>query len=423
MNPIAVVGGGWAGLACAVELTDAGVPVTLFESAKQTGGRARRVDWNGIALDNGQHLMVGAYRETLRLLGRLGTSSRVERRPLELDLPGFRMRLPRLPAPVNLAVGLLFARGLGMADKLAAARLMTELKDCAFRLVRDESAETFLRRHNQPANLVDKLWGPICIAALNTPLASASAQVFCNVLRDSLAGERSDSDLVLNRGDLGCLLPDAATAILARHGSEVRCASKVEKLEQRNGGYFLAGPNETAKKVVLATHPARLPALLAGLPEMDTLSQQATRFVWQPILTLWLRFASPVRFPFPMLGLGGGQAPWAFERDDLAPGLVALVVSAEGPHLAKAPEVLRDEYLALLRLRLGDLPPLADWTSIVEKRATFACVPALSRPENGTPLPGLYLAGDYTAGDYPATLEGAIRSGVKCARLILDGGR
>lgn len=419
MNPIAIVGGGWAGLACAVELTDAGYPVTLLEAAKQLGGRARRVDWNGVPIDNGQHLMVGAYRETLRLLAKLGTTELIERRPLELIGPGFRLRLPRLPAPLNLAAGLFLARGLDLKDKLAAARFMAALKDCAFRLARDEPADGFLRRHNQPANLVDKLWAPICIAALNTPLETASAQVFCNVLRDSLAGERADSDLLLNRADLGRLLPDVAAAFLARHGSQVRTSCKVEKIESRAGGFHLTGPEVQAARVVLATHPTRLPDLLADLPEMSGIGEQVSHYAWQPILTLWLRFASPLAFPFPMIGLGGGHAPWAFERYDLAPGLLAIVVSAEGPHLALAPEVIRDEYLALLASQLGNLPALLDWKTIVEKRATFACAPRMARPENHTPVDGLYLAGDYTAGDYPATLEGAVSSGVKCARSII----
>ena len=420
MTPVAIVGGGWAGLACAVALADAGIAVQLHESAKQLGGRARRVDWNGIPLDNGQHLMVGAYRETLRLLARLGTEGLLEQRPLELAVPGFRLRLPRLPAPLNLIVGLLGARGLSLKDKLAAARFMNVLKDCAFRLPRDEPAHRLLARHQQPEHLVERLWGPICIAALNTPLEQASAQVFCNVLRDSLAGERADSDLVFNRADLGRLLPDAASEFIRQRGGSVHLASKVDRVIRLDGGFRLAGPEIRAEQVVLATHPARLGDLLAELPEAADSVAQASGYDWQPILTLWLRFETAPAFPFPMLGLGGGHAPWAFERNDLAPGLVAVVVSAEGPHLAWAPELLRDRYLALLEKQIGPLPALLDWKTLVEKRATFACVPHLRRPGNATALPGLHLAGDYTAGDYPATLEGAVQSGLACARHILD---
>jgi squalene-associated FAD-dependent desaturase len=419
-TPVAVVGGGWAGLACAVKLAEAGLPIHLYEAAKHLGGRARRVDWDGIPIDNGQHLLVGAYRETLGLFGMLGTQAFLERRPLELRVPGFLLRLPRLPAPLNLAVGLVLARGLAWRDKLAAARLMHYLKDRAFRLPRDEVAGDFLRRQQQPANLVDKLWGPICVAALNTPVEHASAQVFCNVLRDSLAGERADSDLVMNRADLGLLLPDAAAAFITGRGGRVETGRKVEFLSRDGTSFHLAGPDIGADRVVIATHPARLPDLLGRLPGTASLLDQADSLTWQPILTLWLRFAKPVQFPFPMLGLGGGQAPWAFERHDLDPGLVAIVVSAEGPHLALPEEALLKEYLALLARQVGPLPQLLGWRRIVEKRATFTCIPHLRRPTNATPIPGLHLAGDYTAGDYPATLEGAVRSGVECARLILD---
>ena len=419
MRPVAIVGGGWAGLACAMELTEAGLPVTLYEAARQLGGRARRVDWNGIPLDNGQHLMIGAYRETLGLLGRLGTHSFLERRPLELHLPGFRLRLPRLPAPLNLAVGLAFAQGLDLRDKLAAARLMNYPRDRAFRLPADTPAGAFLRRLQQPDNLVDRLWGPICVAALNTPVEMASAQVFCNVLRDSLAGDRGDSDLIMNRADLGLILPDAAAAFITGRGGTVQTGCKVESIRAEGGGLHLSGPDVTAEHVVLASHPSRLPELLGALPGMETIITQVSALAWQPILTLWLQFAASPRFRFPMVGLGGGQVPWAFERNDLHPGLVGIVVSAEGGHLDLPTEQLKDEYLALLADQVGPLPALLNWKTIVEKRGTFACVPHMARPDNVTPQPGLYLAGDYTASDYPATIEGAVRSGSKCARLIL----
>ena len=116
----AIIGGGWAGLAAAIELCAAGGEVTVFESAKQLGGRARRVDIHGHALDNGQHILVGAYRETLRLMNAIGADGErlLRRIPLELAYPGagFRMKLPRLPAPLHLAFGLLNASGCTWAE-------------------------------------------------------------------------------------------------------------------------------------------------------------------------------------------------------------------------------------------------------------------------------------------------------------------
>ncbi len=419
-EPVVIVGGGWAGIACAVELAESGTPVTLLESARQLGGRARGVDWNGARIDNGQHLMVGAYRETLRLMASLGTLERLERHPLDLRVPGFRLRLPRLPAPLHLAAGLLTAKGLDLAEKLAAIRFMQALKQVGFRLDRDMAADRLLAAYRQPQGLIGKLWAPICIAALNTPLEAASAQVFCNVLKDSLMGPRADSDLVMTRGDLGRLVPEAAMGNLQSRGVKVLLNNKVAGICLDGGRYRLAGPDLETRRLVLAVHPARIPSLVAELPQLAASAEQIAGYTWQPILTLWLRFATPPVFPFPMLGLGEGQAPWAFERNDLAPGMVAMVESAQGPHLEQAPAALLESYLDLLQQALGPLPPLLDWKTIVEKRATYTCGPDLYRPDNRTALPGLFLAGDYTAGPYPATLEGAVRSGVECARLLLE---
>ncbi|HNQ03656.1 MAG TPA: hydroxysqualene dehydroxylase HpnE [Thiobacillaceae bacterium] len=418
MKPVAVVGGGWAGLACAIHLADARIPVTLFESARQLGGRARTVTWDGLSVDNGQHLMLGAYRETLALLRRLGTQDLVERRPMALHQPGFRLRLPGLPPPLHLAVGLLQAQGLGWRDKLAAIRLMRRLKRQGFRLPGDTSAAAFLR--DQPTTLVDRLWGPICLAALNTPLAQASAQVLCNVLRDSLMGRGGDSDLILNRTDLGRLVPTPAGEHLVRVGATIRLATRVQGIHACDGGYFLRGPEESFACVVLATHPAQVRDLTGTLPGLAPIHAQLDRFTWQPILTLWLRFAHTPTFPFPMLALGPGQAAWAFERSDLGDGVVSLVASATGHHMEPTAAHPLDTALMQLRRALGPLPALLAWKRIAEKRATYACVPGLSRPDNITPLPHLYLAGDYTAGPYPATFEAAVRSGVQCAHLILS---
>jgi squalene-associated FAD-dependent desaturase len=417
--PIAVVGGGWAGLAAAVELSAHGRPVILLEAARQLGGRARSVVWDGIRIDNGQHLFIGAYRETLRLMQLVGSADRLERRALRLVLPDFRLALPRLPAPLHLAVGLMAARGLSLGEKRVAAAFMLRLQKARFRLPQDGTAAELLAR--QPTRLIDRLWAPICVAALNTPPDTASAQVFCNVLRDSLAGTRADSDFLFNRGELDALFPAPAAAYIRRQGGEVRLRQRVEAVIRDGGAYALAGTEVRAEQVILAVHPARLPPLLGQLPELAAVAAQVGRYTWQPIHTTWLRFARPLRLPYPMLALGGGQSPWVFDRQDLAPSLLSVVVSAEGPHLGMPAELLRDRHLARLRQLLGPLPTLLDWKTIVEKRATYACTPGLPRPEPATPLPGLYLAGDYTRGDYPATVEGAVRSGVECARLILAG--
>lgn len=420
MKRVAVIGAGWAGLACAVELAAAGVEVTLFEAAKQAGGRARRVDWHGIGIDNGQHLMIGAYRETLRLLDRLGTGHLLDHRQLDLRLPGFRLRLPRLPAPLHLAVGLVRAEGLTWRSKLAAVRFMQTMQRTGFKLTADQPVSEFLKRHQQPTELCAQLWEPICVAALNTPAPLASAQVFCNVLRDSLMGRREDSDFLFARGDLGRLFVEPALDFIRQHGGTVHLGRRIEETKPSvpgSEGVEISGSRYS--DVVWAVHPAQLPRLADKIGTLNEPAQLSTAYAWQPILTTWLRFAEPLAFPYPMLGLGPGQAPWAFDRSDLATGLVAIVVSAEGPHIEAQEEVRLAEFQGLLATMLGPLPPLADSFTIIEKRATYTCAPDLPRPANRV-APGIYLAGDFTEGPYPATLEGAVRSGVKCAHLILE---
>ncbi|MFA7300248.1 MAG: FAD-dependent oxidoreductase, partial [Sideroxydans sp.] len=109
LNP-AIIGGGYAGMAAAVELAARGIPVTVFESAQQLGGRARGVLHNSIQLDNGQHLLLGCYHESLRLIELVGGDIKQDflRLPLQLDLHGhFSLKAPYLPAPFHLLLALL----------------------------------------------------------------------------------------------------------------------------------------------------------------------------------------------------------------------------------------------------------------------------------------------------------------------------
>ena len=420
MKRVAVIGAGWAGLAAAVELAAAGVPVTVFEAARQLGGRARSVQWQGLAVDNGQHILIGAYRQTLRLLRRVGTEGLLERRPLDLSQPPhFRMRLPRLPAPLHLAAGLALTRGLTWRDKFAAARFVSAVKKTGYRLAEDSSVAELLAEHGQSEGLRTHLWEPLCLAALNTPLEQASAQIFCNVLRDSLGGDRAASDLLLPRIDLGRLFPEAAAEFIRTHGGRIQLETRVIKLEHDGSGYRVNDRTEPYSQVVCAVHPAQLGELLAWLPGTVHIRRATDGFSHQPIQTLWLRFEEPLNFPAPMLGLAAGPGQWAFDRRDMAPGLVSVVISAVGPHQDMDKAALIEAIQDQLRQALGTLPGLQDTLVITEKRATFAATPKLPRPGNRTAMPGLFLAGDYTEGDYPATLEGAVRSGVQCARLIL----
>ena len=425
---VAIVGGGWAGLAAAVTLAQRGVPLTLFEAARQLGGRARRVDCCGLPLDNGQHILLGAYHQTLRLIGLAGgapADALLLRLPLRLAVPGrFELRTPPLPAPLHLLAGLLTARGLSLSERFGALRFMHALQRQNFRLEQDGSVAALLARHDQNGNLVRLLWEPLCLAALNTPIEAASAAVFLNVLRDSFSRSRADSDLLLPQADLSAVFPDLAAAFVENRGGRIRLGEPVRSLRLGERGIFVtsASSGESFSHAIIAVPPQRLPGLLGELPLLAEAARLASGLTCQPIYTVYLQYPASACLPCPMLGLAGGFAQWAFDRGRThgTPGLLAAVISAEGNHQRLSHDELALQIERELRETFNLPPPL--WHKVIaEKRATFSCLAGLERPGQTTPAKNLYLAGDYTAGDYPATLEGAVQSGIKCANLILDG--
>ena len=423
---VAIVGGGYAGMAAAVTLADAGFKCVVFEAGKTLGGRARRIEYRGEVLDNGQHILAGAYTELLRLMRLVGvTDAALRRLPLRLSMPpDFLLCASRstlIPRSLQMACALLTAKGLSVADKIAAMRFMQALKRAKFAVDASMSVATLLTEHRQPQNLIDHLWQPLTISALNTPIASASAQVFANVLRDSLASTPEASDLLLPCVDLTALFPDPAAAWLAVRGSEVRSGMRVKQVVAVGGGYDVVFEDDAlhADAVIFAVGPHQLAGLMINVTP--------PAIAYEPIVTVYFKFDQALRLPEAMLGQTRGLAHWFFDRQALNAdshrdssrahegGLIAAVISASGQHDLLSQDDLADHVLAELAQHFADLPPPV-WRKVVtEKFATFACTPNAPRPPAATCHPGVFLAGDYVAGDYPATLEGAARNGIAAA--------
>lgn len=420
---VAIIGGGYAGLAAAVTLAEQGIPTTLFEAGRQLGGRARGLDWRGLKLDNGEHILLGAYRETLRLMALTGVPvDAVSRQALQLAVPGqFELKTPALPAPLHLIVGLLMAQGLSVAERLRAIRFAITLRLQGFRLGSDESVSTLLARHRQDGKIGRLLWEPLCLAALNTPPTRASARIFLNVLRDSFSHARSDSDMILPAVDLTQLFPVSAAAYLHAHGGELLACTRVRHIKTGDRKFLLNWEENEASfsHVICATAPRHALPLLAALPGLERACELIAALSYQPIATIYLQYPESTRLPRPMLGLDGKYGQWVFDRGRThrSPGLLAAIISAEGAYQDLHPEQLASEINMELQQRFKLPPPL--WhKAIIEQRATFSCDVGVRRPDQATPLENFYLAGDYTAGEYPATIEAAVRSGVKCAKLI-----
>ncbi len=427
MNP-AIIGGGYAGMAAATELAAQGISVTVFESARQLGGRARGVLHHDTRLDNGQHLLLGCYRETLRLIELVG--GRIEqdfvRLPLQLDLHGeFSLRAPRLPAPLHLLIALLKARGLTWTERRKAAKFMLTLRRMNFRLVSDMTVTDLLTAHKQDADLTFKLWEPLCIAALNTPIDRASAQVLLNVLRDALNRTRADSDMLLPRIDFTTLFPQRAAAFVERKGGKVHLSRSVDAIVPKDEGVEIIVANEAHffSHVICATPATVAPGLLRPIAALADVVKQIEALDHQPVYTVYLQYPAHVTLPHPMLGLHRRISQWLFDKGQIAgqPGLLAAVISAEGIHQEWSQEQLAQKVIGELGAEFGIIDQPEWFKVIAEKRATFCCAPGLQRPAQQTALPRILLAGDYTDGEYPATLEGAVLSGIRCAGLLLQG--
>ncbi len=434
MNPVVVVGGGWSGLAAAVELTARGLPVTLLEAARQLGGRARRVPFDGLCIDNGQHLLLGAYRETLGLLGRLGVaeSDAFLRQPLSLRLvrrgrPEVHLRSPPgLPAPLHLVWGLLQCAGLSAGERLRALGLCLHLLRTGFRLPGDIPVARWLTSRGQPAAVIEALWAPLCLAALNTPPSQASTRVFLRVLQDTFARRRSDSDMLLPRMDLGAVLPDPAMAFIERRGGSVRFSTRVTGLrihQQRVRGVRTAGGEIAAEHVILAVPPVPARRLLKPHSDLLPIAERLGAMIHEPTCTVFLRYPAQTSLGSPLLGLVGHTAQWVFDRAlNGQPGLMAVVISGSGPHMELGLAALARQVQAELAALFPHWPAPLGQRVICERRATFACRPDAQalRPAHRTPVDGLWLAGDHMDTGYPATLEGAVRSGLQCAQHILE---
>ena len=428
---VAIIGAGWSGLAAAVAATEAGHKVTVFEAARTLGGRARTVqatlsDGNTIALDNGQHILIGAYTQTLRLMRKVGADvdAALLRMPLTMVFPdGMGLRFPKLPAPLDALIGIATARGWSWRDKLSLLRVAAGWQRAKFeceatRTVSDLCAELTPRVR---AEMID----PLCVSALNTAADAASGQVFLRVLRDAMFGVSGGSNLLLPRVDLCALFPDAAASWVAAHNGRIALGSRVQAILPTAKGWRIVGDggadgdgggdgDSTFDHVVLACPPGEAARLVesSGVAQAAGWAEQARALRFEAIATIYLEGGHRLREPMLALrSTADAPAQFVFDRAQTGgpDGLWAMVVSASTTERA----VLEAQVVAQAREQLGCADPRVV-LSVVEKRATFACTPGLARPSMSI-APGLDACGDYIEGPYPATLEGAVMSGLVAA--------
>ncbi len=429
---VVVVGGGFAGLAAAVRLAGAGARVVLLERRGVLGGRAYSfVDpESGAVVDNGQHLFMRCYTETLALLRTLGTADRIAFQPrLAVDFVGpggwqGRLDCPRLPPPLGLLVGLGRLPGLSWSDRLRMLRVGAAAAAAPEAALEPLTVDAWLAGLGQPAAARRLFWEPLTLAALNDLPQVASARWLVAVLRRAFLGGRGASDLGFPTVGLSTLYTGQAQAYVEGRGGAVRTRAAAAALEVAGDRVVAvrvagAGGGERllAGAVVCAVpHHALLPLLpqaLAAAPPFAGLARLGT----SPIVSFHLWYDRPVT-DRPFLGLLDSPLQWLFNRGSH----ITLVTSGA----RRLIDLGRAELTRLAAAELARLLPAASGARLVrahvikERYATPALPPGAGalRPGPRTPLANLVLAGDWTDTGLPGTIESAVASGHAAAALL-----
>lgn len=448
-------------MAAAVIATQTGHHATVFEASQALGGRARVVngslpDGTPVTLDNGQHILLGAYSQTLHLMQQVGVNlgQALLRLPLTLQFPdGKGLKMPDWPAPFDAAWGIATARGWTWSDKISLLRAASGWQRAGFTCAGRLSVAQLCQKSSSTPypispRVMAELIEPLCVSALNTSAHAASAQVFLRVLQDAMFSKSiplgnmvgkntsfGSSNLLLPLRDLSNLFPHAAAAWLIKHGGRVRMGDRVESLEFDPTGWQVSSVlgKQAFDAVILAGSASNMTKVGVNIAYTATnlvaeeinhlIHREAASWLdrvnalrYEAITTVYA-YAKNVRLTQPMVTLRSDTqypAQFVFDRGQLGgpAGLLAFVVSASTGER----EVLQRQVLAqgAAQLNLSELQAVQ---TIVEKRATFACTPGLQRP-GALIAPGLLVCGDYVAGPYPATLEGAVRSAQQAVGLL-----
>jgi zeta-carotene desaturase len=426
---VVVIGGGFAGLSAATALAEQRVRVLVVEARPTLGGRATAFTdpATGERVDNGQHVLVGGYHETFSFLRRLNTAKDVYIQPdLHIDVidregHDSSLKCPPLPPPLHLLGGVIGWRGIGWRDRAALVHMRRPRDGPATETVRQ-----WLVRHRQTPRLIELLWEPLAVAALNQSIDEASGAAFGGVLERMFTNSRRDCALGLPLKALDELYALPAREYIERAHGAVRLNSPARVI--CDGGAAVRIREETiqAKAVICATAWYALASVFPDRPAaLDAVLRAAESTAASPIVTVNLWFDRPVtRHTF--VGLPGRAMQWVFDKRAIlgeASSHLSLVSSGATALVGQSNQELIDLALGELTAALPAVRDAELRRAVVvrEKRATFSVAPGQPRrPGVTTPIPNLFLAGDWIETGLPATIEGAVVSGHRAAAAALE---
>ena len=448
--PIVILGGGFAGLAAAVDLAELGQRVLVLERRSFLGGRAYSFTdkITGDTIDNGQHLMMGCYHHTLRFLGKIGALDKLKfQANPRVDFLHEReghasFQCPNLPAPLHLLAGLAGLKSIGWSDRLRALRVGLALQYLKGRhsSLADLTVREWLTQLGQTETMQRRFWDIVALATLNETPDRASADMFARVLDQAFLHAKSDSTMLISRVGLSDLYTMAAQRYIETRGGEVRLNTTVTHLEfqgSRVARLHLQNDTQLTPAMVISALPyfalrrIMKPEILNDHPQLQSLNELQSA----PIVSINLWYPEPVT-ELEFVGLLDSPVEWVFNKNAIGGGAhtgrqhLALVIS--GAH--EAARHSKETLIALATQEMERFFPLARRVKplhalvVREHDATLSHTVGVARlrPPQKTNFENFYLAGDWTATGLPATIEGAVWSGQECVRLItaaLDKGK
>lgn len=431
--PVIIIGGGWAGLAAAVDLSRQGMPVHLIEAAKQLGGRTRRVLFADKAVDYGQHILFGSFRHTLELLETMSVhpSKVLKRYSFEFvhqysATESLRFKLPSLPFPAQMLFGLGLLRGLSWKEKLSILGVFADIRNQKISTEADVSLHQTLTERHQSIKALELFWHPLCQMLLNTPIRDTSTMVFLDFVRNLFLQTRGDASLLIPPGELSRVIADPAADFIDLHGGKIQLGYQTSGLNVEAGvikGVYLGNELVRGSHVVLTVPASSLPGLFAPVPALQEIVQQVKNLKYRTITQLYLKYPSKTFLPATYVFLPGPLAGFIVDkRYQGHPGVMAVSIDGNIETLGLTEsELIQTVTRELARLFPHWEPPRQHLMVPVDDAAVL-CETQInaSRPPIHTTIEGLWLAGEYVAGESWLSLDNAIASGRKCAQKILE---
>ncbi len=443
MNPdVIIIGGGLAGLSASVKLVKAGATVLLIDKNNHLGGRTysfidRRT---GTVVDNGQHLLIGAYKNTFEYLEMIGTkdllfpSNDNSLNFIEEGKSHYNFSIPNFPAPINLLIAILKITPLSWSDKINLfdiGKIIKKWNDNLEKEIKDLSVEEFLNKYGQSYNAKKYFWYPLVISVMNESPNVASALLFAKVLKNTYFSKAENHKIWLPSVGQTELYVEKAIEMIKDHHSKVIMKEKVDNILIENGkviGVNIKGKLIKSKYVVSAVPNYNFLDLLPAKDRHTDFFVKIREITSSPIISVNLWFDREI-FDEQFIGLINTNVHWVFNRNKIVSNnnnrfnYITAVIS-------NARSFLNIDKFQIVQLVIEELKSnfpaikyanLIYYSVIKERNATFSTTPDIEkiRPVQQTEIQNFYMAGDWTNTGLPATIEGAVTSGFLCADLIM----